>query len=94
MSWTSLGTGFIDRDHAFRTLDRDERCVQCRNALQKLAELLPDEVTRKKADGSEEKIPLDTVKKNDRLIVRAGDKIPTDGIIKEGQPRLMNPQLR
>ena len=54
------------------------------NALQKLAELLPDEVTRKKADGSEEKIPLDTVKKNDRLIVRAGDKIPTDGIIKEG----------
>ena len=30
------------------------------------------------------KIPLDTVKKNDRLIVRAGDKIPTDGIIKEG----------
>ena len=39
-----------------------------RSALQKLAGV-PDEVTRKRADGSEEKIPLDTVKKNDRLIV-------------------------
>jgi Cu2+-exporting ATPase len=55
------------------------------NALQKLAELLPDEVTRKKADGTEEKIPLDQVANNDQLIVRAGDKIPTDGLIKEGK---------
>lgn len=53
------------------------------NALQKLAELLPDEVTRKTAAG-EEKIPLQNVRMGDQLIVRTGDKMPTDGKIIAG----------
>ena len=56
------------------------------NALQKLAELLPKEVIRKNADGSEEQIPLEEVTNKTQLIVRSGDKIPTDGtILKEKQ---------
>lgn len=54
------------------------------NALQKMAELLPDKVKRLNNDGSEEEIDLQDVKENDRLIVRAGDKIPADGVIIKG----------
>ncbi len=54
------------------------------DALQKLAELLPDEVTRIRADGTEEKVSLQAVHENDHLIVRAGDKMPTDGLIEKG----------
>ena len=53
------------------------------NALKKLAELLPDTVTRLTKDG-EEKVSLQEVKVDDLLIVRAGDKMPTDGIIEKG----------
>lgn len=53
------------------------------NALQKLAELLPDEVTRMTA-GKEERVPLQKVQKGDQLLVRAGDKMPTDGLILQG----------
>ncbi|MGX2945967.1 heavy metal translocating P-type ATPase [Enterococcus alishanensis] len=55
------------------------------DALQKLAELLPDEVTRITKDGSEEKISLQKVNEGDHLIVKAGDKMPTDGLIESGQ---------
>lgn len=53
------------------------------DALKKMAELLPDTVKRLTATGEEE-IPLQEVKENDHLIVRAGDKIPTDGKITKG----------
>lgn len=54
------------------------------DALQKMAELLPDNVKRLNRDGSEEEVPLQQVHEGDRLIVRAGDKIPADGIINNG----------
>nr|WP_242700584.1 heavy metal translocating P-type ATPase [Enterococcus sp. DIV0212c] len=54
------------------------------DALQKMAELLPDKVKRLSKDGSEEEVPLQQVKQNDHLIVRAGDKIPADGVILKG----------
>ncbi|GCF92896.1 copper-translocating P-type ATPase [Enterococcus florum] len=54
------------------------------NALQKLAELLPDEVTLLQADGQTKRVNLQEVKKGDRLLVRAGDKMPTDGTILKG----------
>lgn len=55
------------------------------DALKKLAELLPDEVTRLLANGKEEKISLQEVQSGDILVVRAGDKIPTDGKIIQGE---------
>lgn len=54
------------------------------NALKKLAELLPDEVNKIKADGSTKKVKLQDVHHGDILLVRAGDKMPTDGVITNG----------
>ncbi|OTP12481.1 copper-exporting P-type ATPase B [Enterococcus sp. 10A9_DIV0425] len=55
------------------------------NALQKLAELLPESVKRLKEDGTEETVSLKEVKEGDHLVVRAGDKMPTDGTILKGE---------
>ncbi len=55
------------------------------NALQKLAELLPDEVTKLHTDGQEERLSLQAIQEGDTLVVRAGDKMPTDGRILKGQ---------
>lgn len=54
------------------------------NALKKLAELLPDEVNKLEADGSTKKVKLQDIHSGDRLLVRAGDKMPTDGEIMDG----------
>ncbi len=54
------------------------------NTLKKLAELLPDEVNKMEADGSTKKVKLQDVHHGDILLVRAGDKMPTDGVITNG----------
>lgn len=54
------------------------------NALKKLAELLPDEVNKIEADGSTSKVKLQDIHSGDLLLVRAGDKMPTDGEIIKG----------
>lgn len=54
------------------------------DALQKMAELLPDKVKRITDEGKEEEVSLQVVQENDRLVVRAGDKIPADGLIIKG----------
>lgn len=55
------------------------------NALQKLAELLPESVKRLTKDGKEEIVSLKEVNEGDSLIVRSGDKMPTDGVILKGE---------
>ncbi|ELB51132.1 copper/silver-translocating P-type ATPase CopB [Enterococcus faecium] len=55
------------------------------NALQKLAELLPESVKRLTKEGKEEAVSLKEVKEGDHLIVRSGDKMPTDGVILKGE---------
>ena len=54
------------------------------DALKKLAELLPDEVIRIKQNGEQETVSLQRVHEGDVLVVRAGDKMPTDGVIEKG----------
>ncbi|WP_086312789.1 copper-translocating P-type ATPase [Enterococcus sp. 7F3_DIV0205] len=54
------------------------------DALQKMAELLPDKVIRVNKEGQEEEVPLEQVQENDHLVIRTGDKIPADGIIIKG----------
>ncbi|NLC25957.1 MAG: cadmium-translocating P-type ATPase [Fastidiosipila sp.] len=54
------------------------------NALQRMAELLPGTATIAEEDGSTREVDLQEVEAGDRLIVRAGDKIPADGEIIEG----------
>ncbi|NLC39300.1 MAG: cadmium-translocating P-type ATPase [Clostridiaceae bacterium] len=54
------------------------------NAVKRMAELLPGTATIIEEDGSMREIDLQEVVINDLLLVRAGDKVPTDGVIIEG----------
>ncbi len=54
------------------------------SAIKALLGLAPKTARLLRDDGSEEDIPLETVKPGDRLRVRPGEKIPVDGIVLEG----------
>lgn len=56
---------------------------QAAAALESLEKLLPTEV-RRTVDGVVQTVPLDDVVLGDRLVVRAGERIPTDGRIVRG----------
>lgn len=53
------------------------------DALQELAELLPDEATVVEKNGTKV-VPLSSIRPNDILLVRAGEKIPADGVVIQG----------
>lgn len=55
------------------------------NALQKMAELLPNLATVIKEDGSTEEVALQEVMVGQKVLVKAGEKVPTDGEILGGQ---------
>ncbi len=54
------------------------------DAIHQLMNLAPPVATRVNHDSGEEQIALSEVKKGDILRVRPGEKIPVDGIVKEG----------
>ncbi len=54
------------------------------SALEKLARLMPSEAHRKKGDKTED-IPLSDVEKGDLLLIKPGEKIPSDGTITDGE---------
>jgi Cu+-exporting ATPase len=58
---------------------------QTSSAIKALLNLSPKTAKRINADGSEEEIPLTHVHVDDRLRVRPGEKVPTDGEVLEGQ---------
>ena len=58
---------------------------QASNALRKLLELEAETATLVDADGTEREVPVETVEVGDRMKVRPGEKIPTDGVVVEGQ---------
>jgi len=53
-------------------------------ALEKLVGLMPAEAHRLRADASIEDLPLSELVPGDRVLVRPGEKIPVDGVIREG----------
>ncbi len=53
-------------------------------AIRALLELAPKKARIIRADGLEEDVPLEHVKKGDKLRVRPGEKIPVDGIVLDG----------
>src|SRR5579863_1539702 len=53
-------------------------------AIKALLGLAPKTARLIRDDGSESDVPLDAVKRGDRLRVRPGEKIPVDGIVLEG----------
>lgn len=55
------------------------------NALQKMAELLPNQATILEEDGTTREVGLQEVQIGQHVMVKAGEKVPTDGIIVEGK---------
>jgi Cu+-exporting ATPase len=53
-------------------------------AIKALLSLAPKTARRVRENGNDEDIPLDQVKRGDRLRVRPGEKIPVDGVVIEG----------
>src|SRR3989454_6382569 len=54
-------------------------------ALEQLVRLLPAEAHRVRADGSVEEVPLDALRPGDPVLVKPGEKIPTDGLVVQGR---------
>ena len=54
------------------------------NALQKMAELLPNSAILVDEHGSNREVPLTDVQKGNLVLVKAGEKMPVDGIIVDG----------
>jgi len=53
-------------------------------AIKKLMELQPATARVIEVNGNEEEVPIELVKLNDNVRVRAGESIPVDGIVSEG----------
>ncbi len=57
-------------------------------AIRALLDLAPKTARRIGADGSESEVSLDLIKVGDRLRVRPGEKVPVDGVVREGRSSL------
>ncbi len=57
------------------------------SALEELAQLMPSEAHRKNGNNVED-IPLEEVEKGDILLIKPGEKIPSDGIVSSGKSYL------
>ncbi|SEW27241.1 heavy metal translocating P-type ATPase [Natrinema salifodinae] len=58
---------------------------QASDALRKLLEMEAETATVVDKDGTEREVPLEDVAVGDRMKVRPGEKIPTDGVVVDGQ---------
>lgn len=54
-------------------------------ALEELVKLMPSTAHRLKEDGSLEDVPIETLAKGDLVVVKPGEKFPTDGVVIEGR---------
>ncbi|MGE5731949.1 MAG: copper-transporting P-type ATPase [Gemmatimonas sp.] len=61
---------------------------QTGRAIQQLLKLAPNLAWRVSDDGREEQVPLASVVVGDRLRVKPGEKVPTDGTVVEGASRV------
>ncbi len=58
---------------------------QAGEALRKLLEMEAETATVLDDEGNEEEVPLEDVEVGDRMKVRPGERIPTDGVVVDGQ---------
>ena len=56
---------------------------KARRAIRALAEITP-KTARVRRDGREQEIPVEKLKRGDLVVVRNGERIPVDGVVKEG----------
>lgn len=54
------------------------------DAITKLMDLTPKEAARRTSDGGVEQVPVEQVRVGDMLVVKAGQSVPVDGIVIEG----------
>ncbi len=54
-------------------------------ALEKLVELIPAEAHRLRDDSSTEDVPVPELRRGDLILVKPGERIPTDGIVESGR---------
>jgi len=57
-------------------------------ALEELIKLIPSEAHRLKDDGDTEDVPVSDLKEGDRILVKPGEKVPTDAVLVEGHTSL------
>jgi len=62
-------------------------------ALEQLVKLMPAEAHRLRPDGSVEDVPVTSLSADDRVVVKPGEKVPTDGRIVEGRTSLNEAML-
>ncbi|MGH6628708.1 MAG: HAD-IC family P-type ATPase, partial [Burkholderiales bacterium] len=63
------------------------------SALKALVELLPAQAHRLKSDGSIEDVPVADIRTGDRVLVKPGEKVPTDGLVVEGRTSINESML-
>ncbi|HUF29092.1 MAG TPA: copper-translocating P-type ATPase, partial [Gemmatimonadaceae bacterium] len=61
--------------------------LQAHGALQELAKLLPDTATRV-TDEAEETVPVSALRTGDIVLVRPGESVPADGVVRKGESDL------
>jgi len=54
-------------------------------ALEQLVRLLPADAHRVRADGGMDDVPVTELRHGDRIVVKPGERIPTDGVVSEGR---------
>jgi Cu2+-exporting ATPase len=54
-------------------------------ALEALVRLMPADAHRLRADGTPEEVPVTDLRHGDRVLVKPGEKVPTDGVIVSGR---------
>ncbi|MFP4460328.1 MAG: copper-translocating P-type ATPase [Candidatus Zixiibacteriota bacterium] len=59
--------------------------VKTRSVLENITKLLPDKVTKIDDSGNKSEISLDSLEKDDIVLVKPGNKIPIDGEVIEGK---------
>jgi Cu2+-exporting ATPase len=61
--------------------------LQAQGALQELAKLLPDTATRLTGE-TEESVPVSELQNGDLILVRPGERVPADGVVRKGESDL------
>lgn len=62
-------------------------CAGCAQAIKRLL-TLSAKTARLLRDGREVEVPIDTVSVGDVMVIRPGEKVPTDGVIEEGESHI------
>jgi len=61
---------------------------QARRGLRSLLALAPESATRLDADGAESSVPVAELRVGDRILVRPGERVATDGVVRAGRSAL------